>query len=44
LEIGTLDCGEILEQFGKQDDYHKCKKFTAKIAGVLADTIVQYKK
>ena len=33
---GTTNCGELLDKFEPQENYHKCQEMVGKMAGVLA--------
>ncbi len=38
-EFGSSRCGELLEQFGEQEDFIRCKETAAAAAGILSELI-----
>jgi len=43
-EFGSSNCGELLEQFGEQNDSDKCRKLASITAGMLSDLLDEQKK
>jgi C_GCAxxG_C_C family probable redox protein len=38
-KYGTTNCGQLLSNFGEQENAAKCKAMTAKAAGIIADML-----
>ncbi|HUH65706.1 MAG TPA: C-GCAxxG-C-C family protein [Syntrophales bacterium] len=41
--FGSTNCAAILESFGEQEKYIKCKQMTGKAAGMLYDILIEAK-
>jgi C_GCAxxG_C_C family probable redox protein len=42
-EFSSTNCGKLLELLGEQDDDYKCKKMTARAAGILSELLEERK-
>ena len=42
-EFSATNCGKLLELLGEQEDDYKCKKMTARAAGILSELLEERK-
>jgi len=40
-EFGSTNCRALLDAFGEQDNWHKCKRMAAGAAGILSDLLIE---
>ena len=42
-QFDSTNCGVLLDRFGEQPEFHKCRDLTSKAAGILAELLEEYK-